>query len=352
MPKQKQHKVSLALQGGGSHGAYTWGILDRLLDEECLEIEAISGTSAGAMNGAVLVDGYIKGGRKGAKQALRHFWHHVSEIGKYNPITASPFSSKTDQWNLDHSPLYAFFDMMTRLYSPYQINPYNINPLRDLLESTIDFDNIHNSHQIDLFVTATSVTTGQPHIFNHTEITPDTLMASACLPSLFQAVDINDDHFWDGGYAGNPAIWPLTYQTETTDIIIVEINPVARKQKPVKGTDINNRINEISFNASLLAELKSIHFINELIEENHLVAKKYRKLHMHLIESPDAMLELNASSKMNTRLDFLQYLHTLGRESAEQWLKKNRASLGVCTSLDKGMLKHGKHKVLKKKTAS
>ncbi|MES2215371.1 MAG: patatin-like phospholipase family protein [Pseudomonadota bacterium] len=337
--------VSLALQGGGSHGAYTWGVLDRLLEEENLEIEGISGTSAGAMNAAVMVDGYIKNGRPGAKEGLRNFWSEVSRMGQYSPMHNSPFPGTPNNWNLDSSPAFVMFDIFTRLFSPYQINPMNINPLKNIVENLIDFDALQKSNMIDLFVTATSVTTGQPHVFHHKEITIDTIMGSACLPSMFQAVKIGDDHYWDGGYAGNPSIWPLTYHSDTSDIVVVEINPVKRETLPMNGNDVANRVNEIAFNASLISEIRSIHLINTLIEKKHVSTDRYRKLHIHLVEAPDSMLELNASSKVNTSWEFLEHLKELGRKSAEKWLKLNFEHLGVKSSVDiyDTYLKHRKH---------
>lgn len=338
-------KINLALQGGGAHGAYTWGVLDRLLEDERIEIESISGTSAGGMNAAILVDGYIKNGRQGAKEGLRTFWHKISEMAQYSPLHNSPLQGITHDWNLDSSPFFVMFDIISRLFSPYQMNPFNINPLRDMIEEMVDFKSLQKTELIHLFVTATSVATGQPHIFHHKELTADALMASACLPSMFHAVDIQNHHYWDGGYAGNPSIWPLAYIAETSDIVVVEINPVIRKETPINANDINNRINEISFNASLIAEIKSIHFINDLIDENNILSDKYRKLNIHLIRSPDAMLELNTSSKLNTSLAFLEYLHGLGRKAADEWIKKNFDYLGSKSSIDMhdAYLKHIKH---------
>ncbi len=338
-------RITLALQGGGAHGAYTWGVLDRLLEDERIEIESVSGTSAGGMNAALLVDGYIKNGRQGAKDALAKFWVKVAEIGQMNPLTNSPLQGITHNWNLDSSPMFAMYDLFSRLFSPYQINPLNINPLKSVVEEMMDFKALQKSDLIPLFITATSIETGQPHIFHHKEITSDALMASACLPTMFQAVSVEDHYYWDGGFAGNPSIWPLAYISETSDIVVVEINPVVRKEIPRNANEITNRVNEISFNASLIAEIKSIHFINQLIEENHISSDIYRKLHIHLIRAADEMLDLNASSKMNTSLDFIQYLHKLGRKSAEKWIKHNFKYLGDTSSIDihDSYLKHIKH---------
>lgn len=338
-------KINLALQGGGAHGAYTWGVLDRLLEDERIEIESVSGTSAGGMNAAILVDGYLKNGRQGAKEGLAKFWHKISEMGKFSPLHNSPLQGVTHDWNLDSSPFFVMFDVFSRLLSPYQMNPLNINPLKDVIEEMIDFKALQKTELIHLFITATSVSTGQPHIFHHKELTSDALMASACLPSMFHAVDIQNHHYWDGGYAGNPSIWPLAYISETSDIVVVEINPVIRKEIPTSANDINNRINEISFNASLISEIKSIHFINQLIDENNILSDKYRKLHIHLIRAAEEMLDLNASSKLNTSLEFIEFLHCLGRKAADKWIEANFDCLGNQSSIDMhdSYLKHIKH---------
>ncbi|MEI7668630.1 MAG: patatin-like phospholipase family protein [Pseudomonadota bacterium] len=332
---QNVKKINLALQGGGAHGAYTWGVLDRILEEERLEIEGISGTSAGAMNAAILVDGYIKNGRNGAKEALETFWHTISEMGEASPIQHAPFQKFIKMWNMDWSPTFLFYDIITRLFSPYQTNPFNINPLQEIIAKTIDFENLRKSDSIKLFVAATSVTTGQPKIFGTKEMTPDAVMASACLPFLFQSVEINNDYYWDGGYMGNPSIWPLTYNCVSKDILIVEINPIVRKEKPTEAKDIINRLNEISFNSSLIAEMRAINFVNKLIDDNHLQNnKEYKKLNIHLISSPEEMLKMNASSKMNASWDFFCHLHTLGRNAADKWIKENFDKIGVDSSIN------------------
>ncbi len=343
-------KINLALQGGGSHGAYTWGVLDRLLEDGRLDIEGISGTSAGAINAAVMLDGFVKGKAEGAREALHAFWYRVSELGQFSPMQPAPFQKLLRQWNLDWSPTYAFFEAFTRLLSPYETNPLNLNPLRDVLEQSIDFPRLRESEEMKIFATATSVTTGQARTFNHHEITADALMASACLPFMFQAVEIEGDHYWDGGYMGNPCIWPLTRNCTADDILIVEINPIVRNQKPTSGMEIINRLNEISFNASLISEMYAIQFINQLLDDHNISTDKYRKLHMHLISSHDAMVKLNASSKLNTSWDFLCHLHHLGREAADRWLEKNFEKIGVESSvdIDAAFLAHRKHQPLKK----
>ncbi len=219
-------RINLALQGGGAHGAYTWGVLDRLLEEERLEVEAISGTSAGAMNAAVFADGMGRGGRAEAKRALETFWRNISQAARYGPLQPSPFDQASNGWNLDHSAAFIAFDLLTRMLSPYQLNPTNYSPLRQVLERSVDFKRLEDCRAVKLFISASNVKTGKVRVFKSGEITPDVLLASACLPFLFQAVTIDGEPYWDGGYMGNPAIFPLIYGAETTDVVIVQVNPL------------------------------------------------------------------------------------------------------------------------------
>lgn len=328
-------RINLALQGGGSHGAYTWGVLDRLLEEESIEFEGISGTSAGAMNAAILAHGLEKSGRKGAKEELENFWYEISELGKYSPfLQQTPFDKMSYGWNLDGMPGYNYFDTLTRIFSPYQFNPYNINLLKNLLETTIDFNLIRNSKKIKLYISATKIKTGQARVFKTSEMNVNVLLASACLPFIAQAIEINGDHYWDGGYMGNPSIWPLIYGCESRDVLLIQINPLIRHKLPVHSHEIINRINEISFNASLIAEMRAIHFVSKLLDAEKLDKNVYKDLHMHMIESSESIQNLNASSKMNTDINFLLYLKKLGRDATELWLGKNLGHLGITSSLN------------------
>jgi len=328
-------KLNLALQGGGSHGAYTWCILDRLMEEKDIDIHAISGTSAGAMNAVVFTDGYRKGGREGAKESLYNFWHSVGEMGVFvNPNTQTPLEHLTEGWNIDSSFGFLWFEALTRMFSPYQLNPLNINPLRKFLADFIDWDCINKGGDIHLFITATSVTTGRARVFTSAEITEDVLMASACIPFMFQAVEIDGEPYWDGGYMGNPSIWPLIYKTDVNDVLLLQINPIIREGTPKTIHEILNRMNEITFNSSLIAEMRAINFVADLVENNRLDDDRYRKMHMHMIEAPDATYGLNASSKVNTDWNFLQFLHGLGREKADTWISKHKADIGRKSSLN------------------
>lgn len=327
--KKPLKKLNLALQGGGSHGAFSWGVLDRLLEEEDLHIQGISGTSAGAMNGAVLVHGYMENGRDGAKAALEAFWREVSVVGGFaSPMHSTPLSAWQEGWNLDHSAGYSWFDMMSRVFSPYELNPLNINPLKTVLERVIKIESLQACSTIQLFVAATSVHSGQPRVFGCEEMTIDVLLASACIPFLFQAVEIDGEPYWDGGYMGNPVIWPLVYNTPVEDVLLVQINPLYRAETPKRAYEIINRLNEINFNSSLIAEMRAINFVARLIKDNKLDDKKYKDVRMHMVSLPGEMLHLNASSKLNTSWEFFMELRDMGRLQAEDWLKHHKAHIG------------------------
>ncbi|MBD3221814.1 patatin-like phospholipase family protein, partial [bacterium] len=254
--------VNLALQGGGAHGAFTWGVLDRVLEDERLEIAAISGTSAGAMNAVAVANGITRAGPEGARQALHDFWLAMSRAALFSPARRTPIDLIMGNWSLDRSPGYHMLDALTRLASPYQLNPMNLNPVRDVLEASIDFAEVRACTAFKLFVSATNVETGRVKVFPHERLTADMVMASACLPHLHQAVEIDGVPYWDGGYMGNPALFPFHGRTGTDDTVVVQINPIERKGGPKTPQEIQNRLNEISFNGSLLKELRAIDFVD------------------------------------------------------------------------------------------
>jgi NTE family protein len=330
-------RINLALQGGGAHGAFTWGVLDRLLEDERILIDGISGTSAGAMNGAVMAEGLIEGGREGARQALDHFWRRMSSYGAFSPLQLTPWDRVSGNWNLDNSPGYLWLDALFRMMSPYQFNPANINPLRELLVETIDIAKVRACDTMKLFVCATNVRTGKIRIFDNSDVTIDALLASACLPMLFHSVIIDGDAYWDGGYMGNPAIFPLIYSCESRDIVIVEVNPLTREGVPRTATEIVNRVNEISFNSSLMREMRAIAFVTKLIEDETVdgsAVGKLKKMLIHRI-SPGATVEkLGVASKYNPDLEFLHTLKRLGRAQTEAWLAENFDALGERSSID------------------
>ena len=318
MAKRSQKKVSLARQGGGAHGAFTWGVLDRLLDEPSLEIAAISATSAGAMNAAAFAAGLAKGGRQGAKEGLAEFWRAVSRSGA--PYAGLTMSEAAFQ-HFPFSPFQAAM-AMTALASPYEFNPFDVNPLRDLLEETIDFDALHES-PVDLFVSATNVETGRVKVFQDGELSREAVLASACLPQTFRAVEIDGAAYWDGGYMGNPSLFPLIYSGSPVDVLMVLLNPISRLGVPKKVAEINDRINEISFNASLIGELRAIAFVQRLLDDGMLkepLMKKYRRLNIHAIRGGQKLLDLSLHTKYVTSWPFLSELRKKGFETADDWL--------------------------------
>lgn len=326
--------INLALQGGGSHGAFTWGVLDYFMEDGRVSVEGISGTSAGAMNAAVLTQGYLDGGIDGARESLEQFWRKVARMGKMSPIKRSPLSILTGSWGVDDSPAYLMLDLFSRVASPYDTNPLNINPLRDLVESTIDFEKVRACSVLKLFVAATNVHTGKIRVFNREELTADMVLASACLPSYFQAVEIDGVPYWDGGYVGNPPLYPLFHTTKSKDIVIVQINPVERNETPKTAREIQNRVNEITFNSSLLRELRAIDFVTRQLQQNKLDRERYSEIFMHRIEATEQINPLSASSKINSEWAFLTHLRDIGRQSAKAFLDKHYGSLGKECSLD------------------
>lgn len=323
--------VDLALQGGGSHGAFTWGVLDRLLEEEWLEIEAVSGTSAGAMNAAVLASGHLEGGAMGAKAALETFWRRVSKGAAFSPLRRGPLDVLLGSWSLDNSPAYVAMDIATRLFSPYDLDLGLPNPLAAVLAETVDFERLAAS-PIKLFITATNVHTGRPRVFRNADLSPAALMASACLPFMFQAVEIDGQAYWDGGYSGNPTMTPLINECVSDDTIIVGINPVQRPGIPKSARDILNRLNEVAFNAVLLKELQMMALLREVADPGNEKTAHWAKMRVHLLRS-DLLLGLGASSKLNAEWDFLTMLRDEGRAAAEAFLAENGASLGQRSTL-------------------
>lgn len=331
--------IDLALQGGGAHGAFTWGVLCRILEEDWLEIEAISGTSAGAMNAAVLASGYAKGGRDGAREALELFWRKVSDAARFSPFQRSPLDILLGRWTLDNSPLFVAMDMMSRVVSPYSLNPTGSNPLADILAEVIDFGSLATS-PIKLFITATNVRTGRGRVFRNAEITPDVLLASACLPTLFQAIEIDGESYWDGGYSGNPTMTPLIKHSNALDTILVQINPVERPETPRTARDILNRLNEVSFNAVLLKELRMMALLRQKANPESGEGARWAGMRLHRITS-DAMTELGYSSKLNAEWEFLTMLHNEGRRSAESFYREHRDDIGKTSTLDLDELTEG-----------
>jgi NTE family protein len=323
--------VDLALQGGGAHGAFTWGVVDRLIEEEWLEIEGISGTSAGAMNAAVLVDGLGKGGRAGAREALETFWRSVSRAAAFSPFQRTPLDMALGRWSLDNSPMFLAMDLMSRIYSPYELAPYAPNPLEAILAEQIDFAALARS-PVKLFITATNVQTGRGRVFRNAELSPLVLLASACLPTMFKAVEIDGEPYWDGGYSGNPTLTPLIRECVSDDTIIVPINPIRRPGTPTSARDILNRLNEVSFNALLLKELRMVALLRRVADVGDAEAARWARNRYHLVPNP-MMVELGYSSKLNAEWSFLTMLRDEGRRAAEGFLADHGDALGHRSTL-------------------
>src|SRR5215471_17053162 len=313
--------VDLALQGGGSHGAFTWGVLERLLEEPWLRIAGISGTSAGAMNAAVLADGWIEGGAEGARAALEKFWRRVSRAAAFSPLQRSPIDRLMGRWTLDTSSAYVFMDLMSRVLSPYALNPLDFNPLRRILAESIDWNRVAHS-PIKLFITATSVRTGRGRIFRNPEITADVLLASACLPTMFRAVEIDGEPYWDGGFTGNPTITPLVRETDAFDTILVQINPTERADEPRSAAEILNRLNEISFNSPLMKELRMIALLHQAADPGSGEGARWAQMRTHRIKS-DMLAQFGSSSKLNAEWQFISMLHAEGRLAASEFLDRH-----------------------------
>jgi NTE family protein len=326
--------VNLALQGGGAHGAFTWGVLDQLLADGRLEFDGLSGTSAGAMNAALVVQGLIEGGREAARAKLAAFWGRIADAFACWPFRPSPIERFLYGHDLTFTAGYLALDAVTRTLAPAQFNPFGVNPLRDILETLIDPEVLHGCTQYRLFISATNVRTGRNRVFTEREVTIDALLASACLPHLYRAVEIEGEAYWDGGYMGNPALWPMFYHCTAPDIVVVEINPIHRPDVPDTAPEIINRINEISFNTALMSEMRAIAFVQKLLDQGAVDPARYKRLLIHCINAEEAMARFNVSTKFNGDIAFLGELRELGREAARAWLATSFEKIGVESSVD------------------
>ena len=326
-------RINMALQGGGAHGAFGWGVMDKFLEDGRVEIEGLSGTSAGSMNAVVYAYGKLKG-NDGAREALHDFWKAISDAGQKFAIKKMPWDVGTVQ---KENPFQDLMKSMMSVISPYQMNPMNYNPLRDVLEQQVDFEELERSQGTKLFICATNVRTGKVKIFHTPEVTCDVVLASACLPQVFQAVEINGEHYWDGGYMGNPVLYPLFYYTESRDVVILHINPIERPGPPTTSADIANRLNEITFNSSLIKELRSVYFVQKLLDDGWIKDEHRDKLKyvlIHSVRADNAMSDLSSASKMSSDWGFLTMLRDRGRALAAEWLTHNFEHLGVRSTVD------------------
>jgi NTE family protein len=329
-------RINLALQGGGSHGAFAWGVLDRLLEDERIEIDGVCGTSAGAMNAAVLAYGLTIGGKGGARAKLREFWTRIGEVARYSPLQPSWLDRAASPGNMDRSPLWLAFDAMVRFMSPYQFNPANHHPLRDVLTEVVDFERLRRESAVRLFTCAANVKTGRIRVFECREMCIEAVLASACLPFMFQAVEVDGEHYWDGGYMGNPPIFPLIYNCESRDVVLVMINPIVIDEVPQTAQAIYDRINTLSFNSSLMREMRAINFVTKLVESGFDDGGRLKRMLIHCVDAEAEMRKLGVSSKLNAQWDFLMWLHQLGRSRAGEFLQTHFDKIGQESSTDIG----------------
>jgi NTE family protein len=333
--------VNLAIQGGGAHGAFAWGVLDKLLDDDRLALDAITATSAGSMNAVVMAYGASLGGRAGAREKLAEFWRAISRAGAiYSPVRRTPWESWLSLHHAaaDVSPGFFMFQAITSLLSPYQFNPFNLNPLRDILLEVVNFERLRSCpHATRLFLSATNVRTGKIRVFQNAEISIDVVLASACLPYIFKAVEIDGQHYWDGGFLGNPAIYPVIYRGASRDVIIVHVNPLVREALPVTAPEIFDRMNEISFNSSLMREMRAIAFVSRLLDEDGVLDDRYyRKMLIHSIRDDKEMNQHGVASKLDPGWDFLRHMCDSGRAAADKWLAEHFDKVGHESSIDIG----------------
>ncbi|MDD5169135.1 MAG: patatin-like phospholipase family protein, partial [Syntrophales bacterium] len=322
------------LQGGGAHGAFTWGVLDRLLEEKDLEICGISGTSAGAVNGVCLVYGLLQGGNRKAREVLEEFWRRNSEAQIFSPFRPTVIDKMFSRGNIDFNPFLYAFNILSNYLSPYQWNPAKLNPLKDLLLDMIDFEAIQREKIYKLFLTATNIRTSKVKIFSNTEISADAVCASACLPRIFQAVEINGEPYWDGGYIGNPAIFPLFENTQCRDLLLIQIDSINYNKVPEDISEIMDRATDISFNSSLMREMRAIYFVTKIIEKGFDDGGRLIKTNIHYIGTGDLFNDSNSSSKMNVDWDWLMYLKDDGRSRADAWIRENYDKIGRQGSCD------------------
>ncbi|MBP7442530.1 MAG: patatin-like phospholipase family protein [Thauera sp.] len=334
-PDTQKPSLSLALQGGGAHGAYTWGVLDRLL-EAGIRIDGISGTSAGAMNAVALAHGWTAGGADGARAALADFWQAVGDSVPFHVELLNSLNSTTD--GALPTPMNVMMGFM-RLFSPYQLNPFELNPLRDVVRAQFDFERLRRDCPLKLFIAATAVRTGKVRLFHTAELSEAALLASACLPTLHHAVEIDGEHYWDGGFTANPAIYPLLYECSTPDILMVLLNPLQRDDAPRSAEDISARSMELGFSTTFLREMRMIAHARQYIAETAgwmPLGRLERKLvgqRFHLIEARE-LAEAGSASKLNAASGFLTELHTLGRSRADEWLRKQYRHVGRKETVD------------------
>lgn len=338
MLRHRARVVNLALQGGGSHGAFTWGVLDRLLEEPGLRFEGVTGTSAGAMNAACLASGLARGGAGEARATLARFWTGLGERTRLSPLQPGVLDQLRGGEALDHSPAYGTLEQLTRYWSPYEFNPLKLDPLRDLVEAVVDFEAVRSRSPVELFIAATQVQTGKIRVFRSRELSAEVLLASACLPSLHHAVEVDGEPYWDGAYSGNPPIYPLIHQCRSSDVVVVLLSPLRREETPLTAEAIRHRSAELGFNAAFLREMRAIadardRYARGVLTLGHL-ERRLQRMKFHLIAAHELMEGLSHSSKLNTQTSFLERLRDAGRDAAAAWLQAHTGAIGRRSTVD------------------
>jgi NTE family protein len=324
LKKKRLNKISLALQGGGTHGAFTWGVLDALLEDGQLAFDGISGTSAGAMNAVVMAQGLMQGGCDGARQALNHFWTSVADKMPFDSSVPSSALNLMVQWS--------------NYFSPEQLNPLDRNPLRVILSEQVDFEQLKMSSPVKLFIAATNANSGKLRLFRNEELSSDVVLASGCLPMMSRPVEIDGEFYWDGAYAANPAVYPLFYECESTDILLVLLSPLKHKETPHTAQEIKTRVLELAFNATFLREMRTFAHAREFVAQSKLqrgrLERRIAKMNFHAVDAQDLMQELKAETKIAANMRFFEMLRDQGRLHAKAWLENNRVHLGKRSSID------------------
>ncbi|TGW14628.1 patatin-like phospholipase family protein [Candidatus Hepatobacter penaei] len=329
---QPRKKIAIALQGGGSHGAFTWGVLDSLLEDGRLDIEGLSGTSAGGMNAVALAQGLLRGGLEGGRQEMRRFWQKIADGGLFSPYHRAFFPQSLDMRTPQFDPFRFFSSLMQNVFSPYQTNPLNINILRDMVEAFFDFELLRSAKELKLFLCATHVNTGKLKLFTLDTLTPQKMLASACLPFLFHAVEVDGENYWDGGFVGNPAIYPLIYSCDTPDIMVIQLTVMNRKRLPLTAHEVIERHKEITYNACLMREMRMIDFVGDLMQKGIIQEGTMKRLNMHLVRNESLFNDLDLSSALNPDWGFIHFLFEEGRKSGKAWIEKNYDAIGRCHS--------------------
>ena len=330
----QRRQVALALQGGGSHGAFTWGVLDRMLEDETIDIIGVTGTSAGAMNAVVLADGLLKGGPEQARRGLRNFWEAIGKMPGFASLLWPMSGESHAQVHLEKTPAYLIWDTLSRNLSPYDLNPLNFNPLRGPLTELVDFDRLRAEKHLQVLVCATNVLTSRRRVFSNEDISVDAVLASACLPQMFPAVEIDGESYWDGGFSGNPAMVPLIRRLPKCDLIIVRIDPIIRTTVPRSPREIHDRVQEVGFNSTFWLELGALAIILRFVEEGLLDRERFGRILFHAIEASSELEKIAASTKLNNSPAFLEFLFDLGRQTADGWIARNGAAIGRQSTID------------------